>query len=283
MSTVSAKKVLLGSVVWRLFVALVVAPITAAVGAPTDVVATIGDKKITLEEFDKRYQEVKEKTLNAPPRDLFLEDLVRYELGVQEAERQNLRENPLVAERIRQELYKGLIEKELGEKVSKINVSEKEMESFYKKNPELKTSHILIEVKPGATPTERDTAKKRAEEILKEVRSSKRPFEELVNLYTDDVATKKMGGDIGWQTALTVVPEYYNTAMKMKLNEVRGLVDTRFGFHIIKLTGINSFKDANKRQIRAAVFEQKRKEVFDSYFEKLKGKSKVSLKKSLVE
>lgn len=265
-----------------LFVALfaVSGPLFAAT---TDVVATIGEKKVTVEEFEKRYQEVRDKTLNPPPRGLFLEDLVRYELGVMEAEKQNLRNDPLVAERIRQELYKGLVEKELGEKVNKINVSEKEMESYYKKNPELRTSHILIEVKPGANASERDIAKKRAEEILREVKGSKRPFEELVNLYTDDVATKKMGGDIGWQTSLTVVPEYYNTALKMKNGEVRGLVDTRFGFHIVKLTGINPYKEANKRQIRAAVFDQKRKELFDDYFEKLKSKTKVSLKKSLVE
>lgn len=244
------------------------------------VVATVGEKKITLEDFNKRYQEVKDKTLNPPSKELFLEDLVRYEIGVQEAQKKNLQNDPIVAERIRQELYKGLIEKELGDAINKIEVKEDEMKEYYKKNPEVRTSHILIEVKPGATEKERAAAKKRADEIYDEVKKSKRPFEELVNLYTDDTASKGTGGDIGFQTPLTVVPEYYRVAEKMKVGEVRGLIETKLGFHIIKLTAKNSYEQSVKQRVRAAVFDEKRKKLFDDYFAKLKSKYPVKLSKS---
>ena len=234
------------------------------------VVAQIGDKKITLDAFNKKYNEIKLQTINPPTRAQFLEDLVRYELGVQEAEKRNLEKDPMVQDRMKQELYKALLEKELGQKVQKITVTDKEMAEWYKTNPEVRTSHILIEFKPGATEEQVAEAKKRAEEILKEVKESKRPFEELVRLYSDDPLSKQAGGDVGWQSRVTLVPSYYDAALSMKVGEIRGLIITPFGFHIVKLTGKRSFEEANKRQIRAAVFDEKRKQAFNEYFEKLK-------------
>ncbi len=144
------------------------------------------------------------------------------------------------------------------------------MEAWYKNNPELRTSHILIEYKPGATPAQIAEAKKRATEIFDEVKKSKRPFEELVKLYSDDALSKQAGGDVGWQSKVTLVPSYYEAAVAMKVGDIKGLVESQFGFHIIKLTGRRSFENANKRQIRAAVFDEKRRVIFNEYFEKLK-------------
>ena len=152
---------------------------------PTDVVATIGSQKITLEQFNKKYAEIlTQVSVNPPSRKLFLEDLVRYELGVQQAKKMSLEKDPLVADRINQEMYKGLLEKELGKKVQNIKVSDEEMKTWYAKNPQIRLSVLIVEVKPGATPEQRSEAKKRATEILSEVKKSKRPFEELVRLQT---------------------------------------------------------------------------------------------------
>lgn len=235
-----------------------------------EVVAQIGKKTITLEEFNKKYDEVKSQTINPPARELFLEDLIRYEVGLQEAQKKNMQKDPAVLERFNQEMYKALLERELGPRIQKIQVSDKEMQAWYAKNPELRTSHILIEYKPGATQAQIAEAKKRATEILEEVKKSKRPFEELVKLYSDDALSKQAGGDIGWQSRVTLVPGYYDAAVTMKVGEVRGLVESQFGFHIIKLTGRRSYENANKRQIRAAVFDEKRKALFNEYFNKLK-------------
>lgn len=235
-----------------------------------EVVAQVGKKTITLEEFNKKYNEVKSQSINPPTKELFLEDLIRYEVGLQEAEKRGFAKDPIVLERFNQEMYKALLERELGPKIQKIQVSDKEMQAWYAKNPELRTSHILIEFKPGATPQQIAEAKKRADEIWSEVKSSKRPFEELVKLYSDDALSKQAGGDIGWQSRVTLVPSYYETVQAMKVGEVRGLIETQFGFHIVKLTGRRSYENANKRQIRAAVFDEKRRQIFNDYFAKLK-------------
>ena len=248
-----------------------------------EVVASIGARKITLKEFNQRYGEVMSKTINPPTREAFLEDLVRYEMGVQEAEKKHLENDPQVKEMLRQDIYKGLLEKELGEKVSKIKVGEEEMKAYYQKFPELRTSHILIEFKPDANEEQKKDARKRAEEILREVKTNKRSFEDNVALYTDDVLSKKTGGDVGWQSNVTLVPPYYDAAAAMKVGEVRGLITTQYGYHIVKLTGRHAYVDANKRQIQAAVFDQKRKVIFDDYFAKLKKSYTIKENKSVVK
>ncbi len=248
-----------------------------------EIVATIGAKKITLKEFNQRYNEILGKTINPPTKELFLEDLIRYEVGVQEAEKRHLDTDPQVKELLRQDIYKGLLEKELGAQVAKIKVTEEEMKAYYQKYPELRTSHILTEFRPDATEDQKKEARKRAEDILKEVHSSKRNFEDLVALYTDDVQTKKNGGDVGWQSNVTLVPPYYDAALSMKVGEVKGLITTQYGYHIIKLTGRHGYADANKRQIQAAVFDQKRKVIFDDYFTKLKKSYTIKENKSVIK
>ncbi len=248
-----------------------------ALGADSGIVATVGSKSITTEEFNRRYEEVKKQSVNPPPKKIFLEDLIRYEIGVQEAEKRNLSKDPVIADRMRQELYKGLIEKDLAEKVAAITVTEQEMRDYYKNNPEIRTSHVLIEIKPDATKEQRGAAKKRADEIYHEVSSSKKPFSDLVNLYTDDISTKKNGGDVGYQTRSSLVPSYYDAAMKLKEGQLSGIVETAYGFHIIKLTGKHSFEDARKTQVRAALFEKKRLAIFNEYFDKVKKNYKVTV------
>lgn len=250
----------------------------------SDVVATVGSQKITLEQFNKKYAEVlSQVSVNPPSKKLFLEDMVRYELGIQEAKKRNLEKDPLVADRINQEIYKGLLEKELGKKVQNIKVSDNEMKEWYIKNPQIRLSVLIIEVKPGATAEQRAEAKKRATEILSEVKKSKRPFEELVRLYSDDTTTKNIGGDVGWQSRITLNPAYYDAANKLKLNEMSDLIETAYGFQIVKLTGKHSYEEAPKREIRMAVFDEKRKILFDDFFVGIKKQYKIETNTKLVE
>ncbi len=241
------------------------------------VLATVGRKTITKKFFDKKYSEVKRNVLNPPPPSLFLQDLIKFEVGLQEAKKRKLQNDPIVIDRYNQELYKALVEKSIGSKVQKIKVSEKDMRKHYRNQPEVKTSHILIQFKTNSTAKEIAIAEKRANEIYKEVKSSKRKFPELVKLYSDDFVSKKSQGDIGYQSSLSLAPSYYQAARKLKVGQISKPVRTRFGFHIIKLTGVQKFEKANRRQLRAAVFDEKRKVEFDNFFGKLMKKYKIKM------
>jgi parvulin-like peptidyl-prolyl isomerase len=247
------------------------------------VVAKIGNREITLEAFKRRYAEIKRETVNAPTPEVFLDDLVRFEMGVQMAEENKLADDAEVKEKIRRELYKAFVEKEIGKKVDAIKVTDGEMRTYYSKNPDYRSSHILISVKPGATPEQRDIAKKRATEIFKEVKASKRPFEELVKIYSDDTFSKVNGGDVGYQNRISSTAAYYETLSKLKMGEIAGPVASPFGFHIIKFTGTRAFDDADRADIRANVFNSKRQELFDGLFKKIGSRFKVTKNESLVK
>lgn len=268
---------------WFLILTLVYSQISFSQGEKDPILARVGNKSISLKEFNLKFEEVTKKAANPPSRELFLEDLVRYYVGLQEAQKRKLDQDPMVRDRMQQEVYKALLETDLSATVDKISISEKEMRDYYKKNPEIRSSHILIEVKVDATSAQRKEAEKRALEIYDEVKKSKRPFEDLVKLYSDDTLTKQSGGDLGFQSRATLVPSFYDTLFRMKIGEIKGVVSSPYGFHIVKVTGRRSFENSNKRQLRALVFDEKRKDVFNKYFDRLKKSYSIELNKSLIQ
>lgn len=252
--------------------------------AQAQVVFSVGPTKVTLEEFKKRLAEYKTSTFNPPTPEQLLEDWVRFEVGVQEAEKQKMQNDPAVKERYRQVLYNALLEKNLGQKIEKIPINEADMKDYYRRNPEIRMSHIFIEYPVKATPEQHEIARKRAYEVYESVKKelrNKRPFEELVKLYSDDLATKDNGGDMGFQSRVTV--PFYDHVVKLRTGEIVGPIESRQGFHIIKVTGRNSYEDADKRQIRAAVFDQKRAKIFTDYFDKLKKQYSIKVNRDAVK
>lgn len=240
----------------------------------------VNNKKIGVNEFLTKYNMIKEQTIAPPSKAMFLEDLIRFEVGVQEALKQGTDQLPEFKERMRQEMYKIFIEKAIRSQVEKIKVTEREQRNYYRQNPELRTSHILIQYPPQGTSEQKAIAIKRANEIRSEVVAKlksdpKSSFEKLVPLYTDDLLTKGTGGDLGYQSSVSLVPTYYRAALKLKVGQISHVVPSRHGFHIIKLLGRRSYAQADKRQIKAAVFDTKRKKIFDRYFERLKKQYKI--------
>jgi len=199
---------------------------------------------------------------------------------VQEAQRRNFDQDPVIRDRMNQELYKGFIERELAAKISKISATESEMREYYGRYPEIRTSHIMIEVRPDATAEQKKEARRRAGEIYENVRKSNRKFEDLVKIYSDDVMSNKNGGDIGWQTRLTHYPALYKAASKMSVGGISGLVETPFGFFIIKLTGKRSFAEADRAMLRLAVQEEKKKRLYDQFLAGIRGKHKITINKN---
>lgn len=252
--------------------------------APPTVLATVGSTRITSDEFARRYKEVLTKSQYIiPTKEQFMEDLVRYEIGVQQAQKENLQNDPIYKERMRQEMYKLLLEKHLTGPVEKIRLSDKELREYYEKSPQMRVSHILIEFKPGATAKEQEAARRRALEIYDEVKKSKRPFEELVRLYSDDLLSKNTNGDLGYHSRVTLGHNYYETLLKMKVGEIRGLIDLPQGFAIAKLTEKRSFETADPLQVRGAAFEEKRRELFDAYFNNLKKTTKTTVNRDALQ
>lgn len=246
-------------------------------------IARIGNETITVKEFKHKFKKIQSASFNPPQAAAVLEDSIRLSVGLQEAKKQNLKNLPKFKKIIKQELYKFYLERQLSKAVQSIKIKTSEMKKYYSQFPEIRTSHILISIKPSATLTQVRIAKKRANQIYQDVKKSKKSFESLVHLYTDDSASKTRNGDLGYQTKVTLVPNYYNVAKKMSVNKISRPVQTPYGFHIIKLTGKKKYSQSNKQYLKAAVFDIKRAKIFNRLFKKLKKKYNIKINSTVLK
>ena len=128
-------------------------------------------------------------------------------------------------------------------------VSAEEIKAFYEANaarygePEQRrASHILFGIKSGASDSDREKARERASRILREVRKAPGRFAALAKENSSDTGSASKGGDLGLFSRGMMVPAFEEAAFRLKLNQISDLVESDFGFHVIKITGIKPGK-----------------------------------------
>jgi peptidyl-prolyl cis-trans isomerase D len=94
--------------------------------------------------------------------------------------------------------------------------------------------HILLMTVGNKTDAEVEEIKKKAEDILNQVKKGAK-FEDLAKKYSEDPGTKDKGGDLGWLIQGQTVPEFEKAAFSLQKGQISDLVKTQYGFHIIKV------------------------------------------------
>lgn len=97
-------------------------------------------------------------------------------------------------------------------------------------------SHIFIE--PVASTEQQDKIRPQAEAILERIRAGE-DFAALAKEYSQDPGSASRGGDLGFFGRGTMVPAFEDVAFSLKVGEVSGLVQSQFGFHIIRVEEIS--------------------------------------------
>jgi len=168
--------------------------------------------------------------------------------------------------------------------VPKVTVSDADARKFYDENiakfkqPEqIKASHILCKVDPKASAEEKKKAKEKATALLKEIKAGKE-FTELAKT-NSDCPSSKQGGDLGLFGKGQMVPPFESAAFALKPGEVSDVVETQFGYHIIKVTekkdaGAAKFEEVQDR-IQEYLKNQKIQKGVLDYIAKLKEKAKI--------
>lgn len=133
---------------------------------------------------------------------------------------------------------------------------------------ERQASHILIAVKPDATPAEKAAAKAKATMILEKARANPASFADLAKEYSQDPGSAQQGGDLGSFARGSMVKPFEDAVFAAKVGDIIGPVETNFGYHVIKVTGITpahvqSF-DEVKGRIEADLRRQKAMQKFAS-------------------
>ncbi|MCU0933092.1 MAG: SurA N-terminal domain-containing protein [Thiobacillaceae bacterium] len=128
---------------------------------------------------------------------------------------------------------------------SAVAVSEAQARAHYEANaaryaePEQRrAAHILIKVDAGADEKTRQTARDKAELLLAELRDQPGKFAELARKHSQDPGSGAKGGDLGAFSREMMVKPFADAVWGMKPGEIRGLVESQFGYHIIRLDGV---------------------------------------------
>lgn len=98
-------------------------------------------------------------------------------------------------------------------------------------NEVVKASHILFKF---GTPENKDSAKAEAEKVLKQLRSGG-DFADLAAIHSEDKSNSAQGGDLGYFGKGMMVPEFEKAAFAANVGDITNLVETQFGYHIIKV------------------------------------------------
>jgi peptidyl-prolyl cis-trans isomerase SurA len=150
---------------------------------------------------------------------------------VKEQFREDLR-NQLLAERMR------------GEVITGISVTPSEVKTFFRRiptdslplfNSEVEVAEIVY--RPKVNETERQKAMDKLEELRNRVVVEGEDFATVASKYSDDFASARIGGDLGWTKRGKFVPEFEAAAYNLDVDEISSIVETEFGFHIIQMLG----------------------------------------------
>ncbi len=125
--------------------------------------------------------------------------------------------------------------------IAKIDVTEEDTNLYYKthlnefRTPEMvKASHILIKVDKSATADEKEKARGKAADVLKRVKAGE-DFAKLASEVSDDPGSKAKGGDLGYFARGRMVKPFEDASFSVKAGEISDIVETPFGFHIIRV------------------------------------------------
>jgi peptidyl-prolyl cis-trans isomerase D len=136
-------------------------------------------------------------------------------------------------------------------------------------------SHILISVKPDATPEADAAAKAKAEALAGRAKAPGADFAKLANENTDDPSGKTTGGKLPPFSHGQMVPEFEEAAFSMAPGEIRGPIKTQFGYHIIKVE--------SKTPARTRTLEEARPMIVSELTEKQTAAEMDRLTKELTE
>jgi len=159
-----------------------------------------------------------------------------------EAFKKALNDMQLTEDEVKMQIRRGLAIRELiDQKVAdKIVIKDEETKAYYDGNPQffqqpeqVKASHILIKVEPTADEAAKSEARKKIAEVQQKLKDGG-DFATLAKEYSQGPSSAK-GGNLGYFRRGQMVKPFEDAAFSIKTNEVSDLVETRFGYHIIKV------------------------------------------------
>ena len=164
-----------------------------------------------------------------------------------------------------------------------VEITEEDLHGYYQKHlnefqveEERRASHILIGVPETSGEESQSAAREKMQQIQQELEEGA-DFAELAKKYSDDTVSAEQGGDLGFFTYDTMTPEFSKAVFSLQeIGDVSDIVESPYGLHVIKLTGINPtyekpFEEV-KDDIKKAILEESEEDLAREEIEQVKEK-----------
>jgi peptidyl-prolyl cis-trans isomerase D len=147
-------------------------------------------------------------------------------------------------------------------------VSEEDLRKYYDENmsrytsaEERRASHILVKADKDAPAAEKQKAKAKAEALLAELRKKPAAFAELAKKNSDDPGSGERGGDLDYFGRGAMVKPFEDAAFAMKPGEISNVVESDFGYHIIRLDAVRGGEKKPFDAVRASIEDEVKKQL----------------------
>ena len=192
----------------------------------------------------------------------------------------------LTEDEVKAQIARGLAIRELIEQqvTSKIVITDAETKAYYDGNQQMfkqpeqvKASHILIKVDAGAAEAQKTEARQKIETVQQKVKAGG-DFAELAKEYSEGPSNTR-GGDLGYFRRGQMVKPFEDVAFAMKPNEVSDIIETRFGYHIIKVYELKPEQTLAYADVKDKINERMKQEKVEKdaneYINQLKKDAKI--------
>jgi peptidyl-prolyl cis-trans isomerase C len=214
---------------------------------------------------------------------------IRSQFPTEEAFKQVLAQQNLTVEQLKSDARSELLVTNLlkAEVEPKVAVTPEQVSDFYQKNPDkfqqgerVRASHILLAFPPNADAAAKLTVKTKAEGLLKELKAGK-DFATLAKANSQDPGSAVKGGDLDYFEKGQMVGPFDQAAFTLKPGEMSDLVETQFGYHIIKVTEKQASRAVPLAEVRDKIQQyldnQSRQAATEAFVGALKTKGKVEI------
>ena len=214
---------------------------------------------------------------------------IQAQFPTEDAFKQMLTARKTTLEQVRSDIRQDITVQKLIENAiaDKVAVKPEQVTDFYTKNPDqfkqperVRASHILIMVPKGSDVAAKTAARTKAADILKDVKAGK-DFAALAKQHSQDPGSAQNGGDLGFFQPGQMVGPFNDVAFKLAPGQVSDLVETEFGFHIIKVAEKQTSRTVPLDEVRPKLEEylerMNREQQTDAFVNGLKTKGKIEI------
>jgi peptidyl-prolyl cis-trans isomerase C len=259
-----------------------------------DVLAKIGDRKITTTDlnrvigfYDAEQQKMIEK--NPQLKEAILWQIVQGLVISKVAKDKGFDKRPDIKGQqemmVTNFLATQFMQKEV---LDKVTITEAKVKAYYKdhqdafKTPEMiRVRHILIKAAPPtATEEEKKAVKEKAQKVLERLKNGE-DFAKVAAEVSDDPGTKDKGGDLDFFPKGSMIPAFEEAAFALKPGELSGVIETEYGYHIIKMEekkeAVLEPYDKIKDKVKDQALQEMKKAAATEFVEKALKNAKVEI------